>query len=147
MTSRLTLFHVKGFRSSRVLWLLKELEVAYKGDATRAAATTMTDVAPTLLSKASTASEGLGAELRVLQFDDPSRFREEKPHALLRSNPNGKVPALLYEDELNVEEVCLFESGAICTFVLDVLDREHRLRGCLLVPSLPKNRKTEVLVF
>ena len=83
MASRLTLFHVKGFRSSRALWLLRELELAYTSSSSLPASAS----APTLLSAAS----ALPAELRVLEFDDPDRFRAEKPRALMEANPNGKV--------------------------------------------------------
>jgi len=66
--------------------------------------------------------------LEVTTFSDVSSFRAHKPQWLLDLNPNGKVPTFVHGD------VVLFESGAICSYLLEAFDRDR-----LLLPSVQIN--------
>lgn len=90
--SPLTLYHLPAARSTRVLWLYRELEALY-------------DNLPPL----------------TVHVFDKSTFREEKPAWYLAMNPMGKVPALVHG------EVCMFESLAICLYLLQQFDTDSRL--------------------
>jgi len=116
---RLTLYHVHGFRSSRVFWLARELQRSY-------------GIADTGGGTRKHPRFGI-PELKILEFADADAFRAEKPAALLALNPNGKVPAALLEHPAPAgggaapPDVALFESGAIASFYLDTYDTEHLL--------------------
>ena len=128
---RLTLYHVHGFRSSRVFWLARELQRSY-------------GIADTGGGTRKHPRFGI-PELKILEFADADAFRAEKPAALLALNPNGKVPAALIEHPAPAgggaapPDVALFESGAIASFYLDTYDTEHLL--------LPPARTNERAVF
>merc|ERR1711953_1584703 len=66
----LLLYHIPGWRSSRVFWLWLELESLYGSSL---------------------------PELKVAPLN-PSTFRTLKPPELLAKNPNGKVPTLVHGD-------------------------------------------------
>eukprot|EP00755_Sulcionema_specki_P000400 Sspe_Gene.115085::Locus_101979_Transcript_1_1_Confidence_1.000_Length_815::g.115085::m.115085/K00799/GST, gst; glutathione S-transferase len=93
----LKLYHVPGWRSTRVLWLWLELQQVAK--------------------------PGSLPELEVHQLDGEP-FRVAKPQWYLEKvNANGKVPALVDENT----GVTMFESGAIATYLLDRYDTDGAL--------------------
>ena len=60
-------------------------------------------------------------EIQLSSFDDVASFRVHKPQWLLDLNPNGKVPCMHHDP------VIMFESGAICSYLLDQFDTERLL--------------------
>ena len=66
---RIRLYHIPGWRSTRVLWMFYELEALYKQNPSF----------PEL-------------DLELL---DPDTFRVAKPAEFLALNPNGKIPVLI----------------------------------------------------
>mmetsp|Transcript_41653 Transcript_41653/g.112432 ORF Transcript_41653/g.112432 Transcript_41653/m.112432 type:complete len:231 (-) Transcript_41653:85-777(-) len=92
-----TLYHMPLSRSTRPLWLYRELERAYTG------------------------SEDL-PKLEVHVFDRAT-FRTQKPDWYLKLNPNGKVPCLASAGK----DLVLWESGAICLHLLDRHDPQSLL--------------------
>eukprot|EP01134_Creolimax_fragrantissima_P002156 CFRG2156T1 len=110
------LYHVPGFRSSRVLWLYYELMELYNRLCQR---------------NDGDCEDGdcIGACLKrqpaliVNEFTDANCFRNKKPEWFLEMNPNGKVPVMV---DTNTN-VTLFESGAICFYLLDQYDPEGLL--------------------
>lgn len=69
--------------------------------------------------------------LRVMEFQDLAAFRKAKPHWYLSLNPNGKVPTFVDAER----GVVMFESGAICMYLLDTFDTKR-----LLLPESPAAR-------
>ena len=59
-------------------------------------------------------------DLNLVQFD-PNTFRTNKPKDFLALNPNGKVPTLSDGD------IVMFDSCAICLYLLDTLDTDNLL--------------------
>ncbi|CAK9035259.1 unnamed protein product [Durusdinium trenchii] len=92
MSDEMVLYHMNGSRSTRVLWMHKELQARY----------------------------GTLPPLRVHVFN-PEVFRETKPDWYLAINPNGKVPAFTHG------RVVMFDSSAICLYLLQTFDKEGRL--------------------
>mmetsp|Transcript_68772 Transcript_68772/g.201398 ORF Transcript_68772/g.201398 Transcript_68772/m.201398 type:complete len:231 (+) Transcript_68772:58-750(+) len=92
-----TLYHMPLSRSTRPLWLYRELERAYKG------------------------SEEL-PKLQVHAFDRAT-FRTQKPDWYLKLNPNGKAPCLVSA----CGELVLWESAAICLHLLETHDPRRLL--------------------
>ena len=60
-------------------------------------------------------------ELELSTFTDIPTFRVQKPKWLLELNPNGKVPCMHHDP------VVMFESGAICSYLLDQYDCNRQL--------------------
>lgn len=60
-------------------------------------------------------------DIKIETFSDIAEFRERKPQWLLELNPNGKVPTMVYGTTV------MFESGAICSFLLDQFDTKRIL--------------------
>ena len=56
-----------------------------------------------------------------LVLHESDTFRVDKPADLLAINPNGKVPAMKHGD------IEMFESCAICLYLLDAFDKDHKL--------------------
>jgi len=98
--AKLTLYHIPLFRSTRVKWLLCELQHVYSAH-----------------------------QLPKIEYHefDPDTFREHKPEWFLRLNPNGKVPTLVHDLGTGEKPVIMFESCAICLYLLQQFDREENL--------------------
>mmetsp|Transcript_52837 Transcript_52837/g.115274 ORF Transcript_52837/g.115274 Transcript_52837/m.115274 type:complete len:223 (+) Transcript_52837:54-722(+) len=81
MAEEMVLYHMNGSRSTRALWMYKELQTIY----------------------------GTLPPLRVHVFD-PSTFRETKPEWYLAINPNGKVPAFTHGKVVMFDSsaICLY---------------------------------------
>ena len=61
-----------------------------------------------------------------LVIHESDTFRVDKPADLLAINPNGKVPAMKHGD------IEMFESCAICLYLLDAFDKDHKLAPDIL---------------
>ena len=139
------LYHAPRFRSTRVIILHKELLQAYSSEV---------DVIDNEDCKLKYDSK-VNAKahlpvLRVHTFHDTDSFRSNKPEWYLKMNENGKVPYfrdfrcpkdgeevgnIIFAD-LSVstdprakqfQMVEIFESMAICTYLLNTYDIEHKL--------------------
>jgi glutathione S-transferase len=60
-------------------------------------------------------------EMEITTFTDIPSFRNNKPQWLLDMNPNGKVPTMAHGP------ICMFEGGAICSYLLDLYDTDRKL--------------------
>lgn len=60
-------------------------------------------------------------KIDLVTFHDINSFRINKPKWLLDINPNGKVPTMVHNS------IVMFESGAICSYLLDQFDVERLL--------------------
>ncbi|CAJ1381078.1 unnamed protein product [Effrenium voratum] len=90
--AEMVLYHMNGARSSRAVWMHRELQAIY----------------------------GTLPPLEVHAFD-PKTFRENKPDWYLKINPNGKVPSFTHG------QVKMYESSAICLYLLQMFDKEGKL--------------------
>ena len=102
----LTLYHIPRFRSTRALWLYVELANLYKG-------------------------RNIVPPLRVKEFVDIDRYRNDKPAWYLKLNPNGKVPTFVDEEQ----GITMWESAAVCYHLLEQYDKDN-----LLLPKSAKQR-------
>ena len=139
------LYHAPRFRSTRVIILYKELLRAYSSEVD---AIENEDSEPKSDSKVDVKTHL--PVLRVHTFHDTDSFRSNKPEWYLKMNENGKVPYfrdfrcpkdgeevgnIIFAD-LSVstdprakpcQMVEIFESMAICTYLLNTYDVEHKL--------------------
>jgi glutathione S-transferase len=106
------LYHVTGFRSTRVLWLYWELNWAYRQAG-------KPDAIPPVV---------------INEFSDIVDFRNNKPEWYLALNPNGKVPTFV--DPNMSPSLVMFESCAIIFHLLDTYDVD----GLLLSRDEPAKR-------
>ena len=104
------LVHIPRFRSTRSLWMYYELQELYENNSINAL-----------------------PPIEITTFIDIPDFRRNKPEWLLKMNPNGKVPSMAHDS------ILLFESGAICSYLLDQFDIEKKL--------LPQNSAHRALYF
>mmetsp|Transcript_11456 Transcript_11456/g.14930 ORF Transcript_11456/g.14930 Transcript_11456/m.14930 type:complete len:266 (+) Transcript_11456:59-856(+) len=104
------LYHIPGFRSTRVLWLYLELQKLYENK--------LGFTLPSLI---------------VQEFKDVTKFRNEKSKFYLEDcNPNGKVPTLVDPNK----DVVMWESCACCLYLLETYD----IDGVMLDRVNPKER-------
>ena len=140
------LYHAPRFRSTRVIILYKELLRAYSSEANA------DDNEDNIIKNDS--KQGAKTSLPTLRvhiFHDTASYRSNKPDWYLKMNPNGKVPYFRdFLDKQNVKEfgdiiysdlsdtsnnkhtengqiVEIFESMAICTYLLNKYDVEQKL--------------------
>ena len=95
------LYHVLGFRSSKVVWLYKELRLLYPS----------TTALPPL-------------NVHTLEAES---FRREKPAWFLKINPNGKVPVLEDDSSSEAAPIFMWDSIAICFYLLEKFDTKGLL--------------------
>jgi len=140
------LYHAPRFRSTRVIIVYKELLRAYSSEANA------DDNEDNIIKNDS--KQGAKTSLPTLRvhiFHDTASFRSNKPDWYLKMNPNGKVPYFRdFLDKQNVKElrdiiysdlsdtsnnkhtengqiVEIFESMAICTYLLNKYDVKQKL--------------------
>ena len=140
------LYHAPRFRSTRVIILYKELLQAYSSNPNaddNDACKNKKDIEESVKTQLPV--------LRVHTFHDTASFRSNKPEWYLKMNPNGKVPyfrdflsnknegdtrSIIFTDlsechtanhSENGQIVEIFESMAICTYLLNRYDVEHKL--------------------
>ena len=77
--NKITQFHIPGFRSTRVLYMLVELKSLYKDF----------------------------PEIEVREWTDIAKFRSKKPAWYLKLNPNGKIPFMIdHKNDVQMFDSC-----------------------------------------